>query len=83
MLYGQNDNDSMSNLSGRLSVIMFEHQILEWSDTVVRTQAQPPAADIEIHISLVDRFAERSQRETSTRGALLADPSRVQHWTLE
>jgi len=39
MLYRKSDSNSMSDLSGRLSVIMFEHQITEWSDTVIRTQS--------------------------------------------
>jgi hypothetical protein len=83
MLYRKSDSNSMSDLSGRLSVIMFEHQITEWSDTVIRTQSQPPAADIEIRISLVDRSAELSQHETYVRGAYLADPKIVQHWILQ
>ena len=67
MLYRQSDSDSMAKLSGRLSVIMFDHQVIEWSDSLIRTQSQPSAADIEIRISLLDRSAERSQRETKAR----------------
>jgi hypothetical protein len=83
MLYRRSDNSSMSDLAGRLSVIMFEHQVIEWSDGVVRTRSQTPGAEIEIRISLLDTFAERSQREPKARGARLADPANFHHWVLK
>jgi hypothetical protein len=71
-----------SDAAGLLSVIMFEHEILEWSDRLIRTQSQRPVADIEIRISLVDRSVERTVRETEARGARPVDPTNLQSWVL-
>lgn len=59
------------------------HRIIEWSDTVIKAESHPRAGDVEIRLSIPDKFLEMTYRETEARGAIGADPSSVAHWVLE
>ena len=58
-------------------------KVLEWSSTLIMARAEQPAVDIDLRISLADKSAERTLRETGARGAQGADPSRVDQWVLD
>jgi hypothetical protein len=60
-----------------------EFRILEWSESLVVARAEPRAADIELRISLIDRAAERTLRETGARGAQGSHFGKIEHWILD
>ena len=60
-----------------------EFRVVEWSQNVIVARAVPRAADVELRVSLVDRTAERTSRETSARGAHGANPAALHVWRLE
>ena len=67
-----------------LSMNNINYKITEWSDDgIIRAVYNAPVADIEIKLSLKDNFAERSYRETGTRGSNTADSNIYSHWVLE
>jgi hypothetical protein len=55
----------------RPSLLLMKEQfrVIEWTDTTISGRAEPRAADIDLRISLADRTAERTSRETASRGA--------------
>lgn len=57
--------------------------ITEWSDGVIKAKYEARAGDVELRISLTDKSAEKSFRETSARGAMGANPDSIEHWILE
>lgn len=59
------------------------YQISEWSDTIIKARMEARAGDVELRISLADKSAEKSFRETSARGAEGANPNLTEHWILE
>jgi hypothetical protein len=61
----------------------FTYQIIDWSNDVIKAKWDAPVADIEITISLKDNFAEKSYRETKTRGSESANPDIYGKWVLE
>jgi len=60
-----------------------EFRVLEWPQNSIVARAQPRAADVDLRISLVDKTAERTSRETAARGAKGANPTGVHLWRLE
>jgi hypothetical protein len=66
-----------------LFVIKEEFRVLEWSQKAIIARAQPRAADIDLRISLVDRTAQRTSRETAARGAESGNPTAIHLWRLE
>lgn len=60
-----------------------QFRVIEWTGTTIATRAEPRAADIDLHISLTNRTAERSSRETVARGAQGANPQNVTRWVLQ
>lgn len=81
LLMRKEDNPIISN--SLLYPQQFTYAITEWSDSVVRAERRPRAADVEIRISLADKSAEKSFRETSARGAESSNPNVSGHWILE
>lgn len=71
------------NVGHFLSAVDLVYPVVEWSDTLIRAEIKAPVADIELRISLADETAERSFRETRSRGVDTADPKISRHWTLE
>ncbi|MBI4231619.1 hypothetical protein HY605_00180 [Candidatus Peregrinibacteria bacterium] len=69
------------------SILLYPEQnsyiISEWSNTVIKAERKPRAADVEIRISLVDKSVEKSFRETQARGSDTANPNIVGNWILE
>ena len=59
-----------------------QFRVIEWTETVIDARAEPRAATIDLRISLTDRTAERSSRETASRGAQGANPQNVTQWVL-
>ena len=57
--------------------------VIEWTRSTITARAEPRAADIDLRISLTDRTAERSSRETASRGAQGANPQNVTQWVLQ
>lgn len=58
-----------------------DYEIFEWSGTTVRAMRKTRAADIELHISIEHKTAERIARETAARGAQGASPV-PERWSL-
>jgi hypothetical protein len=77
-------SDDPTGFVGRryLWLMKEEFRILEWSESLVVARAGPRAADIELRVSLTDRAAERTLRETGARGAQGADAGKIEHWIL-
>jgi hypothetical protein len=69
--------------AGYLFVDQTTFRVLEWSSTLIVVRAEPPAIDIDLRISLADKSAERTLRETGARGAQGADSSCVDQWVLD
>ncbi len=69
----------------RPSLFLMKEQfrVIEWTRTSIAARAEPRAADIDLRISLTDRTAERSSRETASRGAQGANPQNVTQWVLQ
>jgi hypothetical protein len=66
-----------------LFVMKEDFRVLEWSQNAIVARAQPRAADVDLRISLVDKTAERTSRETTARGAEGAKPTAIYLWRLE
>jgi hypothetical protein len=60
-----------------------EFHVVDWSHDVIVARAESRAADIDLRISLVDRTAERTSRETAARGASQAKAEELHVWRLE
>ena len=76
--------DEPKDTSGAsLHVLVTDYKILDWSGDTIRAKYEASVADIELKISLKDRVAERSFRETIARGSDTADPNVFQSWILE
>ncbi|OGX27548.1 MAG: hypothetical protein A2787_09405 [Omnitrophica WOR_2 bacterium RIFCSPHIGHO2_01_FULL_48_9] len=60
-----------------------EYVVTEWTDQLIKAERKAPVADLELRISLIDKSAERSFRETKARGNETANPSVFGHWVLE
>ena len=60
-----------------------EFRVIEWTGTTIAARAEPRAAHIDLRISLTNRTAERSSRETAARGAQGANPQNVTPWVLQ
>jgi hypothetical protein len=60
----------------------FTYLVTEWSDATIKAERKPRAADVEIRISLTDKSAEKSYRETKARGADSSNPDVVGNWIL-
>ena len=73
-------DDPPANL---LYIINITYKINEWSDGIIKASHAAPVADFELKISLRDKFAERSFRETKARGSETANPNVFAHWVLE
>ncbi len=71
-------------LTGKLLYIVdINYRIINWSNDIINAKYEALMADFEIRISLRDKFAERSCRETKARGSETADPNVYEHWILE
>ena len=81
MLVRETDK-GLSISAGLLFPQVQDYQIVEWTETLIRAQAKPRAANLEILINLVDQAAERNLRETSERGAQITGSPSVEHWVL-
>jgi hypothetical protein len=60
-----------------------EFRVLEWSQNAIVAREQLRAADVDLRISLGDKTAERTFRETAARGARGANPDAIYLWRLE
>jgi hypothetical protein len=60
-----------------------QFRVIECTGTTIAARAEPRAADIDLRISLTNRMAERSSRETAARGAQGANPQNVTQWVLQ
>ena len=60
-----------------------EFRIIKWTGTTITARAEPRAANIDLRISFADRSAERTSRETESRGAVGANPHNVTQWVLQ
>jgi hypothetical protein len=66
-----------------LYILDINYRIINWSDDIIDAKNEALVADFEIRISLRDKFAERSFRETKARGSETANPNVYEHWVLE
>jgi hypothetical protein len=57
-------------------------RVIEWTETTITARAEPRAADIDLRISFADRSAERTSRETESRGAKGANLQNIAQWVL-
>jgi hypothetical protein len=60
-----------------------QFRVIEWTGTTITARAEPRAADIDLRISFADRSAERTSRETGSRGAKGANSQNVTQWVLQ
>jgi hypothetical protein len=61
-------DDPLGTLQDRsLMVSQITFRVLEWSSTLIVARAEQPAVDIDLRISLADKSAERTRRETEAR----------------
>lgn len=60
-----------------------QFRVIEWTRTTITARAEPRAADIDLRISFADRSAERTSRETGSRGAKGADSQNISQWVLQ
>lgn len=60
-----------------------QFRVIEWTETTITARAEPRAADIDLRISFADRSAERTSRETGSRGATGANSQNVTQWVLQ
>jgi hypothetical protein len=58
-------------------------RIITWTGKTITARAEPRAANIDLRISLADRSAERTSRETGARGAQGANSQNVTQWVLQ
>jgi hypothetical protein len=65
-----------------LDVVRLTYRVSEWTDSLIRAKSAGAVGDFELRISLADKVAERSFRETKARGSETADPSIVRNWVL-
>ena len=65
-----------------LDLVRLTYRVSEWTDSIIRADRASPAGDFELRISLADKMAERSFRETRGRGSENADSSIVRNWVL-
>ena len=65
-----------------LDLVTLTYTVSEWTDSIIRVSSVAPVGDFELRISMADKVAERSFRETKDRGAEGADPSIVRNWVL-
>ncbi len=68
--------------SSALFTFVAPYHIIEWTDARITARAESQAYDFELHISLVDRSAERSAHETGARGAAVNSANAAQ-WVLK
>jgi hypothetical protein len=66
-----------------LFLMKAQFRVIEWTGTTIAARAEPRAVDIDLRISLTNRTAERSSRETAARGAQGANPQNVTQWMLQ
>jgi len=66
-----------------LQSIQFEYKIIDWSDGIIRAKQEALVGDFELRISIKDKTAERSWRETKARGSETSDPSIYENCVLE
>jgi hypothetical protein len=59
-----------------------QFRVVEWTGTTITARAEPRAADIDLRISFADHSAERTSRETESRGAKGAHSQNVIHWVV-
>lgn len=60
-----------------------QFRVIEWTETTITARAEPRAADVDLRISFADRSAERTSRETESRGAKGANSQSVTQWVLQ
>lgn len=61
----------------------FTYEILSFRDGIIVAKREAPVADVIMKISINDKLAEKSFRETKTRGSETANPDVYYHWILE
>ena len=80
----QKTDDPTGNMERPYLFLMKEQfRIIEWTGTTITARAEPRAADIDLRISFVDRSAERTSRETGSRGGKGANSQNVTQWVLQ
>jgi hypothetical protein len=75
--------DDPSNPMAFLAPLFLHYRIIDWSSDVIRAKLEFYVAEFELRISIKDRVAERSCRETIAQGSEAADPSDFESWVLE
>ena len=83
LLYRPGDRAMPAEGGEHLAVLTERYSVVEWTPTIIRAQAAPRAADLELRISVIDGSVERIARETTARGAQTTEPRNVEHWVLE
>lgn len=79
VLYGPDERFPRHNLD----LVTLTYTVSEWTDSIIRASSAAPVGDFELRISMADKVAERSFRETKGRGAEGADPCIVRNWVLD
>jgi hypothetical protein len=80
----QKTDDPTGTVEGDHLFLMKERfRVIEWTGTTITARAEPRAADIDLRISFADRSAERTSRETESRGAKGANSQNVDQWVVQ
>jgi hypothetical protein len=62
----------------QLMIVQTTYKIIHWSNDTISALYEAPVADVQLKISLGDKFVERHSRETKARGSKGAD-SKIYH----
>jgi hypothetical protein len=76
-------NPQDSHPDNFLYVLSTKYKIISWSNDIINAKYEALVADLELRISVRDKFAERSFRETKARGSDTANPNIFGIWVLE
>jgi hypothetical protein len=80
----QKTDDSTGTVErSRLFLMKEQFRVVEWTEAHITARAEPRAADIDLRISFPDHAAERTSRETASRGAKGANAQNVTHWVIK
>ena len=80
----QKTDDPTGNVERSYLILMNEQfRVIEWTETTITARAEPRAAALDLRISFADRSAERTSRETESRGAKGANSQNVTQWVLQ
>ncbi len=77
---------SLDKIKGSSQIFLdgpLDYEILSWKDGIIVARTEGPVADFDLRISIQDKIATKSFRETKARGSDSADPNIWHEFVLE